>query len=483
MKGKWDISKASGLVALALVLTVGFVLLRAGCREHRRPQAEKPPTTESGSLQAAASSTFADSLKWVALAWHNMEQKVLLGELPRDQAGELFASSDSLLRNLLRKHPHGAPDRCFPLPGYGPQDIGGVHGEGYIREGYDFFDGNRHGGHPAQDIFVRDRDQNCRDDLTGESIPVISVSSGLVVSVHVGWKEGSQVRGGNYVFIYDPWTNGYYYYAHLDSVEVTIGEIVSCREKIATVGRSGKNAYPKRSPTHLHLMYLASTPEGPVPRNLYNEVCTAKKVTESEIHPRDRASASTKLVDITEINPDILVDLKYSTEENFLHADLYGDLETCFLQSEVANMLSRAQEQLSLLKPGYRLIVYDCLRPRSVQREMWNLVKGTTKEPYVVSPEKGSMHNYGAAVDLSVVDERGNPLDMGTDFDHFGDLSQPKMERKFREKNKLSSEQIANRLLLRMVMVQAGFIWIDEEWWHFNADTRENIMKSYDMLE
>lgn len=189
------------------------------------------------------------------------------------------------------------------------------------------------------------------------------------------------------------------------------------------------------------------------------------------------------LVDISEINSDILVDLKYSTENNFLHADLYGDLDRCFLQEKVAYMLSNAQEILTAIKPGYRLIVFDCLRPRSVQSRMWSRVKGTVKEFYVANPQKGSMHNYGAAVDVSMVDEKGNLVDMGTAFDEFEELSQPKRERRFLESGELSSEQAANRLLLRMVMVQAGFLWIDSEWWHFNADTKENIRRKYRIVE
>ena len=138
--------------------------------------------------------------------------------------------------------------------------------------------------------------------------------------------------------------------------------------------------------------------------------------------------------DVVALSPPagtIRVHLAYSTSDNFLDEDVYGDLEACYLRREVAEMLAAAQMLLEEKRKGYQLIVYDCLRPRSVQYKMWRLVKGTGKEEYVADPEKGSIHNFGAAVDVSIVDQEGNLLDMGTPFDYFGDLAQPRYEDRF----------------------------------------------------
>ena len=148
---------------------------------------------------------------------------------------------------------------------------------GIKSQGYDFFDGNRHKGHPGHDIFIRDRDQDGNDDSTGKPVNVISASSGIVVSVNLNWEPSSPIRGGNYIWIYEPSKSRYYYYAHLNEIFVKIGRIVSRGERIGTVGRTGKNAYPKRSPTHLHFTVhpLAEGYPRPVDpyRELVKEVC------------------------------------------------------------------------------------------------------------------------------------------------------------------------------------------------------------------
>jgi len=141
---------------------------------------------------------------------------------------------------------------CFPLKGYTGHSIGGKKGSGYQVQGYDFFDGNQHRGHPGHDIFIQDKDQDGMDDRTGNPVDVLSVSSGVVVSVNRDWEPLSPVRGGNYVWVYHPSQGRYSYYAHLAEIAVSIGQVVSRGDRLGTVGRTGLNAYPKRSPTHLH---------------------------------------------------------------------------------------------------------------------------------------------------------------------------------------------------------------------------------------
>ncbi len=190
------------------------------------------------------------------------------------------------------------------------------------------------------------------------------------------------------------------------------------------------------------------------------------------------------LADAAERIPGLQVELKYSTPDNFMGADAYGDLERCLLQPEAVAMLARASAALRRMRPELRLRVYDCVRPVSVQRRMWQVVRGTPQQRYVANPNSrtGSIHNYGCAVDLTLAEKDGTPLDMGTAFDHFGREAQPRHEFSMHRKGKLSSKQWANRLLLRQVMVAAGFIPIASEWWHFNSAPNHVVRKKYEKV-
>jgi D-alanyl-D-alanine dipeptidase len=163
------------------------------------------------------------------------------------------------------------------------------------------------------------------------------------------------------------------------------------------------------------------------------------------------------LVDVQSLNPKIVVALAYSTTQNFMGQDVYGELKTAYLQREVALKLAKAQVILQTKKSGYQLKILDAARPRSIQYQMWALVKDTAQQQYVANPESGSVHNYGCAVDLTIVDSLGKELDMGTPYDFFGDLAQPQYEKKFLEQGQLTSAHVANRKLLRAVMLDAGF--------------------------
>lgn len=189
------------------------------------------------------------------------------------------------------------------------------------------------------------------------------------------------------------------------------------------------------------------------------------------------------LVDIQSVDSMILVQLKYSDSSNFMGVDVYGDLESCFLQKNAALKLADASRILRSKHPGYRLLVVDGLRPRSIQYKMWNIVKHTPMQRYVANPRFGSMHNYGCAVDLTIADSSGNRLDMGTQMDHFGMLAQPVLESRFLKEKKLTEEQVANRRILRDVMVAAGFHPIAIEWWHFEAFEKDYIRTTFDIIE
>jgi D-alanyl-D-alanine dipeptidase len=182
------------------------------------------------------------------------------------------------------------------------------------------------------------------------------------------------------------------------------------------------------------------------------------------------------LVEVTSQVPGVLVELKYATADNFMKKDVYGCLTHAYLQKETMAKLKKAQALLEKEHPGYHLLIYDAARPLSKQWELWNTLTEyppAKRRTYVADPKEHSIHNYGSAIDLTVADEKGNPLEMGTKYDFFGELAYPKEEARFLKSGKLSQKAIDNRLILRKAMTQAGFTAIDYEWWHFNAFSRK----------
>ena len=164
----------------------------------------------------------------------------------------------------------------FPVEGYDRKAIGGTHGEGYQPGGYDWFDGNRHGGHPAQDIFVRDTNQDSLDDTTGAPVRILSLTGGVVVATAPAWDPAGGIRGGIYAYIWDPPTQALVYYAHLGRLDVRPGDCVEPGFPIGNLGRTGKNASAARSPAHLHLSYLPVQDGAPVPADLYADLLALK---------------------------------------------------------------------------------------------------------------------------------------------------------------------------------------------------------------
>jgi peptidoglycan LD-endopeptidase LytH len=165
----------------------------------------------------------------------------------------------------------------FPLQGYGSKAIGGVRGEGYLPRGYDYFDGNKHGGHPAHDIFILDKNQDEKDDRTGAPVAVTAMRNGVVVAAAADWAPGSGLRGGKYIYLFDPSISSLIYYAHNGEIFVKPGDLVQAGQKIAIVGRTGKSAAEKRSPTHLHLMQLVFENGTLSPHDLYKVLLAAGK--------------------------------------------------------------------------------------------------------------------------------------------------------------------------------------------------------------
>ena len=206
---------------------------------------------------------------------------------------------------------------------------------------------------------------------------------------------------------------------------------------------------------------------------------------ESEIQSSNHENSNLDLrtLNLVKLDSSILVDLKYATTDNFTGIVLYEDFDGAYLQAEVALMLVEAQRYLKMLRPELRLLVYDAVRPLSVQRIMWERVKDTKYHRYVAHPDRLSLHNFGAAVDLTLADNLGQPLDMGAPFDHFGRTAGINDEENLIRQGLLTRQHVQNRQLLRQVMRHAGFRAISGEWWHFNACSLQEAKQRYTLVE
>ncbi len=192
------------------------------------------------------------------------------------------------------------------------------------------------------------------------------------------------------------------------------------------------------------------------------------------------------LIDVQLVNKDIMVDLKYAGKDNFMKMKLYDKISNAMLQKEVAERLSLCQQYLEKLNPSYHLLVYDAVRPLSTQLKMWNALDSlpiNLRTKFVSNPSNGSIHNYGAAVDLTICDKYGKPLDMGAGYDDIREIAYPRLEAQFLASGELTQLQVDNRLLLRKVMASQKFTNIATEWWHFNACSRVIAKEKYALLE
>ncbi len=164
-----------------------------------------------------------------------------------------------------------------------------------------------------------------------------------------------------------------------------------------------------------------------------------------------------RLVDIRTVNRNIRLDIRYATANNFLKRRLYP-IAKCALRSSVAQKLALVQTDLE--KIGLGLKVYDCYRPFSVTEQMWEVLPNPN---YVANPARGSRHNRGAAIDLTLVDRTGKELEMPTPFDDF-------TTKAHRDYAGGSAQSRKNRQILENAMKKQGFVGITTEWWHFDSE-------------
>lgn len=177
------------------------------------------------------------------------------------------------------------------------------------------------------------------------------------------------------------------------------------------------------------------------------------------------------LLNVADEIPGVEVYMVYATPYNFMGRVLYEGLDEAYLVPQAIEMLKKANDILREKRMDLHLVVYDAARPRSIQKQMWQVVEGTDLEDFVANPHThgGGPHNFGIAVDVTLVDCAGNPLPMGSEYDYFGDRSRADMESMLYETGEITRRELLNRQLLREVMTQAGWLVEPSEWWHFNA--------------
>jgi zinc D-Ala-D-Ala dipeptidase len=177
------------------------------------------------------------------------------------------------------------------------------------------------------------------------------------------------------------------------------------------------------------------------------------------VKPKPENLKAAGFADVEQLDSSILIDIRYATTNNFMKAKVY-DCARCLLRPEAAQAVVKAQKILKA--KGYGLKMHDCYRPRPYQQRLWDKVPDPN---YVTPPAKGSMHSRGAAVDLTLVDARGNELDMGTPYDFFGVEAHS-------DYTKLPQKVLDNRKLLTETMAAVGFKGIRTEWWHFSYQAK-----------
>jgi D-alanyl-D-alanine dipeptidase len=180
------------------------------------------------------------------------------------------------------------------------------------------------------------------------------------------------------------------------------------------------------------------------------------------------ADSNKKLIDIKRWVPRVVFDLRYAGTNNFMHRKLYPEITSTYLRLPAARALQKVQKELN--EKGMSLKIFDGYRPYSVTEKMWEIVKD---DRYAADPKKGSGHNRGVAVDVTIVSAKyGNELDMGTVFDNFSDTAHHTFK-------KLPPETESNRKLLKSIMEKYGFISLETEWWHYSLPDAKN----YELLD
>ena len=173
----------------------------------------------------------------------------------------------------------------------------------------------------------------------------------------------------------------------------------------------------------------------------------------------------------------VLVDLRYVGTNNFAGRSLYGTLDCAWLRREAAAGLQAAADWLTQQHPGWRILVLDALRPQRVQEAIWQQVAGTAMATYFANPAAGSIHSFGMALDVTLIDSAGNEADMGSGFDEMAPASHPALHAEHLRSGRLTAAQVQQRQRLHDAMAHGGFHGINTEWWHFDHGNREQVRR------
>ena len=176
---------------------------------------------------------------------------------------------------------------------------------------------------------------------------------------------------------------------------------------------------------------------------------------------------------------DVSLELRYATTNNFVGRDMYAGYDCGWLHRDAYEALKNVAARLQAVRPDLRLLVLDALRPQRVQELMWDSLEGTDLRQYLASPDRGSIHSFGMAVDVTLIDVQGRELDMGTAFDDLTERSHPALESTLLQRGDITATHIANRQLLRGVMTANGWQGISTEWWHFDCGDRRLVRQNY----
>lgn len=231
------------------------------------------------------------------------------------------------------------------------------------------------------------------------------------------------------------------------------------------------------------VLFACKDKEGDVEALNENNAVTVSESVDSISESEARMGAM-GLVDIHDLDPDFAVQMIYAQPHNFMGKTLYKDVKKAFMLPELAEKVVAADRELRKIRPDVHLIIYDAARPISVQQEMWNMVKGTDMDYYVSNPiKRNGLHNFGAAVDVTIVDCTGHPLPMGSEYDYFGEEANTDHEEDLLARNRITLREFENRRLLRKVMTDQGLLTIKSEWWHFNLVTADVARQKYKVIQ
>ena len=179
----------------------------------------------------------------------------------------------------------------------------------------------------------------------------------------------------------------------------------------------------------------------------------------------------------------VRVDLRYASANNFAGRVLYAGLDCAWLRREAAEGLEAAARWLADARPGCSILVLDALRPHRVQQAIWADIVGTPAQDYFADPERGSIHSYGMAVDVTLLDAQGRECDMGSGFDEMSPRSHPALDAEHLALGVLSVTQVTERGWLHAAMARGGFRGITTEWWHFDHGDRDAVRRELPRVE